>query len=249
MWAHDGSSTYRSLQAQYKRSVTAGQSVTVAYTWGQNRDNQGEGLNNTRVQAAESAWWTDSEWADSVADIRHRLVVGWVWDLPFGSDLTGLSGLLVKGWQISGIGTFQSGSPIFVTQDGDVLNTDPTTSSAEYMEIRPNLVAGQDPNLPQKRTRLYPLVQHRGFCQGHRHLRQLSAQPGFGARPHILRHLAGQVVPPVGAASSYNSGPRRFNALNTPLWGNPNGILGNSNFGRITSATNREMQFGLRYSF
>jgi hypothetical protein len=40
-----------------------------------------------------------------------------------------------------------------------------------------------------------------------------------------------------------------FNALNTPLWGNPNGILGNSNFGRITSATNREMQFGLRYAF
>ena len=40
-----------------------------------------------------------------------------------------------------------------------------------------------------------------------------------------------------------------FDAFNTPLWGNPNGILGNSNFGRITTATNREMQFGLRYTF
>ena len=40
-----------------------------------------------------------------------------------------------------------------------------------------------------------------------------------------------------------------FDAFNTPLWGNPNGILGNSSFGRITTATNREMQIGLRYTF
>ena len=42
---------------------------------------------------------------------------------------------------MSGIGIFNSGSPIFINQDGDTLNVDSE-------EIRPNLVSGQDPTLP-----------------------------------------------------------------------------------------------------
>jgi hypothetical protein len=42
-----------------------------------------------------------------------------------------------------------------------------------------------------------------------------------------------------------------FNAFNTPQWGNPNGTLGNSNFGIISSTrqNNREMQISLKYTF
>ena len=41
-----------------------------------------------------------------------------------------------------------------------------------------------------------------------------------------------------------------FNALNTVNWGNPNGTLGNSNFGVISSAlAAREMQISLKYLF
>ncbi len=248
MWAHDGSSTYRSLQAQYKRSVSAGQSVTAAYTWGQNRDNQGEGLNNTRSRRQNPRGGVDTEWADSVADIRHRLVVGWVWDVPFGSNLTGLSGLLVKGWQISGIATFQSGSPIFITQDGDVLNTDPTTSSAEYMEIRPNLVSGQDPNLPR---------DERDFTRWFNTAAFARATVTYGDSPRNPVVGPGRTFFDLSLVKSFRllNGQQlqlraeAFDAFNTPLWGNPNGILGNSSFGRITSATNREMQFGVRYSF
>ena len=41
-----------------------------------------------------------------------------------------------------------------------------------------------------------------------------------------------------------------FNAWNTPQLGNPNTKLGNSNFGKITSASNsRSMQAALKYSF
>jgi hypothetical protein len=47
-----------------------------------------------------------------------------VWDIPFGSNLTGLSSALLKGWQFSGIATLSSGSPIFINQDGDTLNVD-----------------------------------------------------------------------------------------------------------------------------
>jgi hypothetical protein len=44
---------------------------------------------------------------------------------------------------------------------------------------------------------------------------------------------------------------KAFNAVNTPQWGNPNGTLGNSNFGIISSTrqNNREMQISLKYTF
>ena len=55
----------------------------------------------------------------AVADVSHRLVVSYTWDLPFGKDRRFLKGLgpanlLVSGWQFSGVYTAQSGTPIAV---------------------------------------------------------------------------------------------------------------------------------------
>jgi hypothetical protein len=72
--------------------------------------------------------------------MRNTFFVG-VWDIPFGAHLTGITGHLLKGWQFSGIGTFESGTPVYIGPDGDTLNVD-------HSDIRPNLVAGQDPTLP-----------------------------------------------------------------------------------------------------
>src|SRR5262249_15894617 len=41
----------------------------------------------------------------------HRLILSWTWDLPFKGNR------FVEGWQISGIGTFQSGRPFTVTDE------------------------------------------------------------------------------------------------------------------------------------
>ena len=42
-----------------------------------------------------------------------------------------------------------------------------------------------------------------------------------------------------------------FNAFNTPQLANPGSALGTGSFGRVTStsASNRQIQFGLRYVF
>ena len=62
--------------------------------------------------------------------------------MPFGANLTGFTGQIAKGWQIAALGIFNSGSPLFINQDGDTLNVDSE-------EVRPNLVSGQDPTLPE----------------------------------------------------------------------------------------------------
>src|SRR4029453_18861840 len=114
--------------------------MTAAYTLSKLNDNQQGGLNASRGRR-QNPRSLEGEYAASADDQRQRLVLGYVWDIPFGSSLTGFTGALLKGWQFSGIGIFNSGSPIFINQDGDTLNVDSE-------EIRPNLVAGQDPTLP-----------------------------------------------------------------------------------------------------
>ena len=69
-----------------------------------------------------------------VACVGIALVAGFVWDLSFASRLTGVPGGVLHGWKLGGIVTLRSGSPILVTQDGDILNTD------AQGEIRPNSV-------------------------------------------------------------------------------------------------------------
>ena len=248
MWAHDGRSTYNSMQTQFKHSISGDQTVTVAYTLGHQMDNQAEGLNNTRARRQNPRGGTESEWADSTLDIRHRLVVGWVWGIHAASGLTGISGLLLNGWQLSGVATIQSGSPIFITQDGDSLNTDPTTTSAQYMEIRPNLVAGQNPNLTSSDRSIAHWFNTAAFSRATVTYGTSPRNPvlGPGITTFDLSLVKSFRLP---AGQQFQLKVEAFDALNHPLWGSPNPILGNSNFGRITSATNREMQFGFRYTF
>src|SRR4029453_3365378 len=140
MWATDGESDYHSLQTEYKHRGPWGLYLSAAYTLSELNDNQQGGLNASRARR-QNPRRLEGEYGPSADDQRHRLVLGYVWDIPFGDSLTGFTGALAKGWQISGIGIFNSGSPLFINQDGDTLNVDSE-------EIRPNLVAGQDPTLP-----------------------------------------------------------------------------------------------------
>src|SRR5439155_15554662 len=72
---------------------------------------------------------------------RHRLVFSWVYELNFHGS--GLTGKLIRGWELSSTGSFQSGSPF-----QPVLSTD-NSGSGEFND-RPNLVG--DPAGPQTVT-------------------------------------------------------------------------------------------------
>lgn len=182
------------------------------------------------------------EYAPSADDQRHRLVVGYVWDIPTGSGLSGWTGALLTGWQISGIGIFNSGSPIFINQDGDTLNVDSE-------EIRPNLVAGQDPTLPEGERSLSRWFNTAAFTR---------ATTTYGTSPRNPVVGPGRNVVDLSLAKSFRvqNGHQlqlraeAFNAFNWVNWNNPNGTLGNTNFGIISSTgAAREMQLSLKYQF
>ena len=59
-----------------------------------------------------------AEWAIAGYDVRHKLALLGVWEMPFFNDSTGLTRTLLGGWQLAGSAIFQTGNPINITRGG-----------------------------------------------------------------------------------------------------------------------------------
>ena len=140
MWMTDGESDYHSLQSEFKQRGPWGLYLTVAYTLSETERQPAGRVERVARPAAKSTQprrRVRRLGRRSASSAGGRLRLGH----PVRLEPDRRDGALLKGWQLSGLGIFNSGSPIFINQDGDTLNVDSE-------EIRPNLVAGQDPTLP-----------------------------------------------------------------------------------------------------
>jgi hypothetical protein len=106
------SSSYNSFQSSLRR--TAGPVVlNVAYTLSHSIDNSSDRGDWTFVDAYNLRGTR----ASSNFDQRHILNFSWIYDLPEIYD-TGFIHKIATGWQFSGIGTFQTGTPFSVVNGG-----------------------------------------------------------------------------------------------------------------------------------
>jgi outer membrane receptor protein involved in Fe transport len=250
MWATDGNSNYQALQTQFRHDGPWGLSLTSAYTWAHLIDDQAGGLNGSRSRR-QNPRDQGPERANSNDDVRQRLVVGYVWEIPFGKNLTNpILSTALKGWQFSGIVTLSAGSPVHITQDGDVLNTDP--SGGTNNEIRPNLVDGQDPNLPTGDRTIARWFNTAAFARATQTYGTSYRNPVIGPGLKTL-DLSLSKSFEVGWGHRVQFRWEAFNALNTAQFANPDGTLGSSTFGEISGTrsgyNNREMQLSLKYLF
>jgi hypothetical protein len=140
-----GSSRYHALALRAEKRFGAGGVVSGHYTYSKNMTNA-ETLTNWLESGAgtPSAGYQsnnlDQEWSLSSFDVRHRMVLNFVFDLPFGegrrfgAGAQGLVSKLISGWSVNGIGTVQSGFPLAFTAT-------PNQIGSGY-GLRPNI----DPN-------------------------------------------------------------------------------------------------------
>jgi hypothetical protein len=101
-------SNYNALQASFRHQVGHGLNLGAAYTWSHAIDNAGSQYDRQTVDEYNLFRWR----GNSSLDRRHMLVLNYVYDLPFFKN----SGAWLKnslgGWQVSGIMTFMSGTPL-----------------------------------------------------------------------------------------------------------------------------------------
>ena len=119
-WGSFAHSSYHALQAKFRKRYREGFQVLVAYTWSKTLDN----YSGAATGVGQNPPFLDSNRLDlsksfSAYDILHRVVLNFEYELPFGLgrpllNRKGWANVVAGGWRISGIGTIQSGPPMYV---------------------------------------------------------------------------------------------------------------------------------------
>ena len=243
MIAPDTNTDYNSLQARFEHRFSSGLSLTAAYTWSHMIDDAGQTINAGGCICQDPRHRGYAERGSSVLDQRHRMVIGYVWELPIAKNFKGVAGGALGGWSLGGILTFASGLPFNILQSGDSENND-------GLWERPNLVPGQSVTVSNQTPNLW--FNTAAFVR---------AVLQYGNSPRNPLVGPGTNTWDLSASKSFKLPWREghqlmlrsefFNAFNSPQFSNPGATLGTGTFGRITGTAiaNRQIQVALKYVF
>jgi hypothetical protein len=147
--AGDGccSSDYSSFQLSVTKRFTGGGSLLAAYTNEKLLTNADTLTTWLESGVGEVQDWNNlkGEWSHSSQDVSQRLVLSYIYDLPFGhgqkylSDAGSIAGRAISGWGVQGITTFQKGFPLPISYGG---STALSQASLGIGTLRPNVVPG-----------------------------------------------------------------------------------------------------------
>ena len=128
-------SNYNSLQVSLTKRMAKGLSFIVAYTWSNAlgfTNNNNTLLNPFNFQ---------SNYGPLDFDRQSMLTISHLWELPFGRTGGSLKTALLGGWQVNGVCTIETATPLTITAD-------PTTCNCPGFTPFANLVGSPFLNVP-----------------------------------------------------------------------------------------------------
>ncbi len=219
-----GNSNYNALVSRVERRSSNGLSFLASYTWSHAIDDAAPGsvTQDVRNQRAERG--------SSDFDARHRLALSYIYALPFG-------------FQVSGITTFQSGRPIFV-------QLSPSTQNSQTGSTRDR------PNV----TGVPAVIENQGNKTVYLNPASFVAPPAgtFGNAPRNYFEGPGTNNWDFALTKTFNAErlnvqfrAELFNAFNRTSLNQPNRFADAPAFGTITSTLreNRQVQFGVKITY
>jgi carboxypeptidase family protein/TonB-dependent receptor-like protein len=262
MMVSDGNGLYHSLQTRYEHRFTNGLNLTAAYTWSHMIDDIAETINRGGCGCQSARLRGAYERGDSVEDVRHRMIVGGVWEIPWGKQWKHVLGAVLGGWQGGWLLTFESGQPFSVSQSGDTQNKGGQEASRPHtLGINANLPGGQrDPSRWFDAT-AFVRSTYQGAPASNGVF--IPGSGGYGTAGRNVLKGPGANVWDLSVSKNFRMPWKEghvlvfrtefFNAFNTPQFNNPGNTLGTGAFGVISSTRglnpNRQMQLALKYLF
>jgi len=123
-WGNIANVSYHSLQLSIAKRLSRGLTFNLNYTYSKQLDDTGTQRSGYAIPAGEissgKAWPVNRiDRSLSTNSVPQALAVFGTYDLPFGKGHIGDSSFLIRtiagGWTLSGIDTYYSGTPLFVT--------------------------------------------------------------------------------------------------------------------------------------
>ena len=235
-----GQSNYNALQTHFEHRLTHGLSLTAAYTYSHELDNQAYDTNGGGCGCQNPR--DPYEYASGVTDQRHNLAIGYVWALP-KANLSRAFGQVVNGWTLNGLIVLASGNPYDVLLASDAQNTDNQWE-------RPNRVAGQSLSVPNRSINQW--FNTNAFVTSGLAYGDSSRNPLVSPATRVLNlAVMRDLQMPWKESQRLQIRFEAFNALNTPQWSTPDSNFGDGTFGQVTStaADNRELQLAAKFFF
>jgi hypothetical protein len=243
-------SNYSGVSLQIQRRYSKGWAFQTVYTYGVSKD---------LPAVATEVTQPDFDYAYASTDVRHRVAMNFIAEMPFKTTHAVVNAVL-GGWQVNGIGVFQTGTPFSVT----------CTQAYPRCDFNADGTTNDRVNLPSFGTDLGNVDQARWlsgvFTAADFTLPALgtfgneprNAFRGPGFKNLDLSLFKNFDVPGARGARSARLQIRleAFNALNWVNLNNPVTSLTSATFGRVTSSRNstqsggpRVAQLGIKYIF
>ena len=242
------SSSYNSLQVKLDKRFSGGLAMTTAFTWSHALGYQSEDAGLSFYINGGRNWRTLD------FNRKFNFVQSYVYELPFGKGrkflTSGPLGYIVGGWQLNGILTIASGSPLNFGGDSAGLKAPGNSNTLNHFGAIPILKGnGRDASWFDA-TKCGAGVTTGCFAQPD------SLQFG-NLSPNVINgpgywNLDGSVFRSFKVTERFVLEVRgeAFSAVNTPQWNNPDTGFGNKTFGFITGAGgNRQIQLGTKITF
>ena len=242
---------YDAVSIILRQRMSHGLQTDMHYTWSRTRDMATHSNGGGQTMDNYDIW---RDYGPAIWDTPHRFVASYIYDVPFLKDSPrAILKYALAGWQIGGITTIQSGTPVNITLSTDRANIGITgqqrpdlVGSVPALNCQPN-TAGTTPVAQLEQINCYDAA---AFA--------LPAQFTFGnASRNLLRgpkfmstDFTGMKNIPIGGRMRVQVRAEIFNLFNTVNFNAPNASFGSAAFGRITSAlAMRQIQLGAKLIF
>jgi Carboxypeptidase regulatory-like domain/TonB dependent receptor len=247
-----GASRYNGANVGVQKRYSNGLQFQANYTWSKFFDNA-DGRNELAAFPGDNSY-TDyynpkAMWGLSGNDIRHRVVISTLYELPFGTGKRFASGSavvnqFVGGWTIGTIAELHTGTPLGVI--------DSVNNTGSYSDgVRPNLVASP---IVSKTNRTSAEWFNTGAFEQNSPYTFGDAPRDFGSGPGTAQVDASLLKDfPLREEPHLQFRAEALNVLNHPNWANPNTQFGSATFGEVTGLQggnqSRIIQVALHLSF
>jgi hypothetical protein len=240
-------STYDGLQTSLTKRVGSGLSFQASYTYSHAIDNDSSATGFYTIPGQQTRPQDSSDLAAekgaSAFDMRHRIVLSSVYELPFHRHGSGVRSYVLGGWRLDGIVSAQTGRPFTVYDSGDPNHGDLVDNTRPNVLFNPNLPSGQQTPLRWFDTSAFQRIT-----------------PGtWGNEVRDSLRTGGVVNFDTGLAKQFSVGHEDnlefrwevFNLFNHSDFGVPVNDFNSASFGQVLSTTEpeRQMQFALKFLF
>jgi hypothetical protein len=238
---------YHAFVAKAQKRFSKGFNLLATYTWAKALDN----TTNIAALGNEGSTYSNlynrrADYGPSENDIRHRVTWSSIYQVPFGHGRkygkNSLAGAVFGNWSIGSVLIWQTAPPFTVR------TTTNTTQAFSAGPLRADV--SRDPNLSASDRSLYRWFDTGAFSQpasyqfGNQGINIVRAANRLALNGSILRDF------PVNDRLRFQFRGEAFNVLNNAAFGLPGQVLGNADFGIVsTAAAPRQMQLGLRLVF